>query len=217
MKCARPGATALPDRRMTRSYWLTRFLILRLLGRRLPRRVPRARATRCCRSSATTGCCRRTLYLERLAQHFGSRGAAALQVPSLFWLGVSDGALLAAAWLGVALAALVVARLRERARCSCVLWALYMSFVHVGQDWYGYGWEIQLLETGFLAIFLCPLLDARPFPRRPPPTAVDLAVSLADLPHHARRGAHQAARRSVLARPHLPLLPLRDAADARTR
>ncbi len=34
-----------------------------------------------------------------------------------------------------------------------------MSFVHVGQDWYGYGWEIQLLETGFLAIFLCPLLD----------------------------------------------------------
>ena len=53
-----------------------------------------------------------------------------------------------------------------------VLWALYMSFVHVGQDWYGYGWEIQLLETGFLAIFLCPLLDARPFPRRPPPRAV---------------------------------------------
>ena len=33
-----------------------------------------------------------------------------------------------------------------------VLWLLYMSFVHLGQDWYGYGWEIQLLETGFLAI-----------------------------------------------------------------
>jgi hypothetical protein len=44
--------------------------------------------------------------------------------------------------------------------------------VHVGQDWYGYGWEIQLLETGFLAIFLCPLLDPRPFPGREPPTAV---------------------------------------------
>src|SRR5207302_4924950 len=53
-----------------------------------------------------------------------------------------------------------------------VLWALYLSFVHVGQDWYGYGWEIQLLETGFLAVFLCPLLDGRPFPRRPPPVAV---------------------------------------------
>jgi hypothetical protein len=50
-----------------------------------------------------------------------------------------------------------------------VLWMLYMSFVHVGQDWYGYGWEIQLLETGFLAIFLCPLFDARPFPSHAPP------------------------------------------------
>ena len=47
-----------------------------------------------------------------------------------------------------------------------------MSFVHVGQDWYGYGWEVQLLETGFLAIFLCPLLDGRPFPRRPPPLVI---------------------------------------------
>ena len=40
-----------------------------------------------------------------------------------------------------------------------------MSFVHLGQEWYGYGWEIQLTETGFLAIFLCPLLDMRPFPK----------------------------------------------------
>jgi hypothetical protein len=53
-----------------------------------------------------------------------------------------------------------------------VLWFLYMSFVNVGQDWYGYGWEIQLLETGFLAIFLCPLLDPRPFPGRAPPMPV---------------------------------------------
>ena len=51
------------------------------------------------------------------------------------------------------------------------LWALYLSFVHVGQIFYGYGWEILLLETGFLAIFLCPLLDRRPFARRPPPLA----------------------------------------------
>ena len=37
------------------------------------------------------------------------------------------------------------------------LWALYLSFVQIGQLFYGYGWETQLLETGFLAIFLCPL------------------------------------------------------------
>jgi hypothetical protein len=47
-----------------------------------------------------------------------------------------------------------------------------MSIVHVGQEWYSYGWEIQLTETGFLAIFFCPLLDLRPFPRREPPMPI---------------------------------------------
>ncbi len=53
-----------------------------------------------------------------------------------------------------------------------VLWILYMSFTHTGQEWYGYGWEIQLSQTGFLAIFLCPLLDLRPFPRHAPPIPI---------------------------------------------
>jgi hypothetical protein len=155
---------------MPTSYWLTRFLILRLLGvvylvgflilarQGLP-------------LVGHDGLLPADAYLERLAEHFGSRGAAALEVPSLFWLGVSDRALVAGAWLGAALAALVVAGFAN-ALLLLVLWALYMSYVHVGQDWYGYGWEIQLLETGFLAAFLCPLLDARPFPRRPPPAPV---------------------------------------------
>jgi len=52
------------------------------------------------------------------------------------------------------------------------LWVLYTSFVNIGQDWYSYGWEIQLLETGFIAMFLCPLLDARPFPKQPPPVLI---------------------------------------------
>ena len=43
---------------------------------------------------------------------------------------------------------------------------------HVGQDWFAYGWDIQLFETGFLAVFLVPLLDGRPFPRRQPPVLV---------------------------------------------
>ena len=61
--------------------------------------------------------------------------------------------------------------MRTRSSLS-LLWFLYMSIVHVGQGWYAFGWEIQLLETGFLAIFLCPLLDGRPFPSRPPPVVV---------------------------------------------
>ena len=92
-------------------------------------------------------------------------------MPTLFWLDASDGFLQAMAWLGVVLSLPVLLGFANGVLLAA-LWALYMSFVHVGQVWYGFGWEIQLLETGFLAIFLCPLLDPRPFPRRPPPIAI---------------------------------------------
>src|SRR5262249_16836711 len=111
-------------------------------------------------------------FLDRLQEHFGSQGAAFLQFPSLFWLDVSDRFLVTtAAAVGLALSILVLLGWANGILMT-LLWALYLSFVHVGQDWYGYGWEIQLLETGFLAIFLCPLLDPRPFPGRPTPTPV---------------------------------------------
>ena len=38
-----------------------------------------------------------------------------------------------------------------------VLWSLYFSIVGLGGRWYSFGWESQLLETGFLAIFATPL------------------------------------------------------------
>jgi hypothetical protein len=53
-----------------------------------------------------------------------------------------------------------------------VLWALYMSLLPIGQEWLSYGWDIQILETGFLAMMLCPLWDARPFPGRAPPVLI---------------------------------------------
>ena len=39
-------------------------------------------------------------------------------------------------------------------RLGGLLWLLYLSFVNVGQTFYGFGWETLLLESGFLAIFL---------------------------------------------------------------
>ena len=80
-------------------------------------------------------------------------------------------------------------------RCSasptrCVqlaLWALYLSFVQIGQLFYGYGWETQLLETGFLAVFLCPLTQPATVPRSATADGGDLALSLVDHAHHARR------------------------------
>ncbi|XP_028406476.1 lipase maturation factor 1-like isoform X1 [Dendronephthya gigantea] len=49
-----------------------------------------------------------------------------------------------------------------------ILWILYHSLVNVGQLWYSFGWESQLLETGFLAIFLCPILKLRQIPEQTP-------------------------------------------------
>lgn len=50
-----------------------------------------------------------------------------------------------------------------------ILWFLYMSLHHVGQLFYGYGWEMQMSETGFLCIWLCPLFSLHPFPSSTPP------------------------------------------------
>src|SRR6185503_13035969 len=54
-----------------------------------------------------------------------------------------------------------------------------------------------------------------PVPAQHPPFSDrDRPPALAGLPPHVRRGPHQAPRRSLLARPHLHALPLRDAAVA---
>ena len=80
--------------------------------------------------------------------------------PSLFHLRYSDRFALGAAWLGVGLSVLVIVGLPDVLPLPAtmliwvMLWALYLSFVNVGQTFYAFGWETLLLEAGFLAIFL---------------------------------------------------------------
>jgi len=152
------------------TYWLTRFAILRLLG--LVYAVAfLAAANQALPLIGADGLLPAAAFLGRVREALGSSGAGFARLPSVFWFAHSDGVLLAAAWTGFALSCAVAAGYAN-ALMLAALWALYLSFVHVGQDWYGYGWEFQLLETGFLAIFLCPLLDPRPLPGREPPAAV---------------------------------------------
>jgi hypothetical protein len=111
------------------------------------------------------------LFIQQAQNALGSPIACFLRLPSLFWFFHSDGVLQTTAWIGFGLSCVVVAGYAN-AIVMVILWALYMSIVHIGQDWYGYGWEIQLLETGFLGIFLCPLFDGWPFGKRPPSVVV---------------------------------------------
>ncbi len=150
--------------------WLTRFILLRFLGFVYLFAFLSA-ARQIVPLIGHDGLLPLDLFLQRVATRYGSPFGGFQQFPSLFWLDHSDAFLETMAWVGVGLAIVVVAGYAN-SLLMAALWALYMSFVHVGQDWYGYGWEIQLLETGFLAIFLVPLLDGRPFPRRPPPAPV---------------------------------------------
>jgi hypothetical protein len=148
------------------TYWLTRFLILRLLGVvyavgflvAINQVIPLI---------GSDGLLPVGVYLNRVTNSLGST-AGFFRLPSIFWFAHSDSFLLIMAWLGFILSCIIVAGFANAPMLG-FLWFLYMSFANIGQDWYGYGWEIQLLETGFLGIFLCPLVDARPFPRRPPP------------------------------------------------
>ncbi len=91
--------------------------------------------------------------------------------PSLFWFDCSDTMLRVIPWIGVVLSIALLCGYTN-AIVMALLWVFYLSIVEAGQDWYGYGWEIQMSETGFLCIFLCPLLNPRPFPARPPPIAI---------------------------------------------
>ncbi len=157
----------LPDRE---SYWLTRFVILRLLGLIYAIAFLVA-ANQILPLIGSDGLLPVGTFLAHVRLALGGSLGGFVRLPSLFWLNHSDTALVTTAWLGFALSCVVLCGYAN-ALLLAVLWVLYMSFVHVGQEWYGYGWEVQLLETGFLAIFLCPLLDGRPFPRRPPPLLI---------------------------------------------
>jgi hypothetical protein len=166
----RQSRIVLRERTTPPTYWLTRFVILRVLGLiyavaflvAINQIVPLI---------GSNGLLPLGNYLDQVSRALGSAGAGFVRLPSIFWVWHSDTALLTVAWLGFVLSLVVVAGYAN-APVLGVLWFLYMSIVHAGQDWYGYGWEIQLTETGFLAIFLCPLLDMGPFPKRPPPFPV---------------------------------------------
>jgi len=111
-------------------------------------------------------------YLENLTTLFHSRAAGFWKLPSLFWLSSSDAWLSGCAWLGL-LGALAMLAGFSNVPLLALLWALYLSFTHIGQLFYGYGWDSLLCEAGFLAIFLAPGLRPRQFePASPPPQIV---------------------------------------------
>ncbi|XP_035876996.1 lipase maturation factor 1 isoform X3 [Phyllostomus discolor] len=119
------------------------------------------------------------VYLKSVQRHFQGRVGwdTMSSTPTLLWLldwSHMDSNLDALALLGLGISAVVLVTGCANMILMAALWVLYMSLVNVGQIWYSFGWESQLLETGFLGIFLCPLWTLSRLPRKTPPSRVVL-------------------------------------------
>jgi hypothetical protein len=110
-------------------------------------------------------------WLDDVARVTGSRFEAFVKLPSIFWIDASDTTLVVTCAIGALLAAAVMAGVTN-AGVMLVLWAIQLSLHSVGQVFWGYGWEIQLLETGMLAALMCPLRTWRPFASAPPTSTI---------------------------------------------
>ncbi|MBT8492454.1 MAG: lipase maturation factor family protein, partial [Deltaproteobacteria bacterium] len=152
-----------PDRS---SYLLTRFAILRLLG--LVYLV--AFLTAVHQGPGLLGDSG-LLPIGNYAAAFDSAWNGFVAQPSLLWLWPNTTGLLVLSYLGVLLS---LALLLGYANVITLLalWVLHTSIANMGQLWYAFGWEIQLLETGMLAVFLVPLWRGSPLSERAPPVVV---------------------------------------------
>ncbi|WP_203137372.1 lipase maturation factor family protein [Microbacterium sp. JZ31] len=98
---------------------------------------------------------------ELLEWAASSKRAKKILRPTVFrWIRYTDRRLVALSVAGIILSLLLVAGLPQLAPpwvpmlCFLALWGGYMSIVSIGQTFYGFGWEMLLLEAGFLAAFL---------------------------------------------------------------
>ena len=92
-------------------------------------------------------------YLQAAAA--GLHGSRFFYVPSLFWFGSSDRALLLVTWLGLIASLLVTFNIWPRANLL-ICFVCFLSFVTVARDFAYYQSDYMLPEAGFVALFFAP-------------------------------------------------------------
>ncbi len=96
-------------------------------------------------------------------------------LPTLCWISASDGFLRALCVAGAVLGALLAAGILP-ALVVPLLWLDYLSLSAVSREFLSYQWDALLLEAGFLAIFVAPLVVRERW--RAPPAPPRLGVWL---------------------------------------
>jgi len=134
------------------SYFLTRRLFLRCLG--LIYAVAFASlGAQVAGLLGENGVWPAALFLEQVQSQ--TDAWRFLGFPTVFWMSAGDTALQAACLFGVGLGLVALLGVWS-VWVFFLLWVLYLSLVTVGGTFLMFQWDSLLLETGFLAIFLCP-------------------------------------------------------------
>ncbi len=100
-------------------------------------------------------------FLEAIAKNTGMERFFLL--PTLGWINAGDAFLQGLCAFGAFFSILLILDIAPALVCF-MLWLAYLSLVNLCQDFLGFQWDILLLETGFLAIFLSPLTLIPKFP-----------------------------------------------------
>jgi hypothetical protein len=78
-------------------------------------------------------------------------------LPTIFWFNSSDSFLKLSCYIGIIGSILLFTKLKSSQRLGLVflLFLLYLSFVNIGQVFFGFQWDVLLIETGFLTVLYC--------------------------------------------------------------
>ena len=78
-------------------------------------------------------------------------------LPTIFWFNSSDSFLKLSCYIGIIGSILLFTKLKSWQRLGLVflLFLLYLSFVNIGQVFFGFQWDVLLIETGFLTVLYC--------------------------------------------------------------
>jgi len=92
-------------------------------------------------------------FLAAAAAYFGPMHF--WKLPTFAWLNASNDFLHLMAHTGIVSGALLAFGFVPLAAAG-LCWLIYLSFLSIGQDFLGFQWDVLLVETGFLTVFLIP-------------------------------------------------------------
>lgn len=95
-------------------------------------------------------------------------------IPSVFWRGASDAALVRGCRVGQVLSLALMFNVAPRL-CTLLLSGLYLSYMSAGREFLSFQWDVLLMEMGLVGVLTAPP-GLRPGPGREAPSAWHVAL-----------------------------------------